>query len=370
LTKFLIQYRKVIVFTIALLVVLWCLYSLRAVLLPFFLGLILAYLLLPPVRWIENHLPRKGKRMRAKRVSIIITMYLLVLGILFLIGYFTVPAVVNSAASLLNSLPQIIPDIIHRIQGLTDDLQSRIPAEIRQQVDDYILRLLAAIGDTTQSAFLTGISYIPGTIGLILGFVSLPIFLFYLLKDAESLSESFYSSFPAGMVRHVRRIVGIVEEILGRYLKGQLLLGVIIGCIDFTWLLILGIPYAPALAFLAGVMELMPVLGPWITGIVGVIVTLATVPDKTFWVIAIYVIVQIIEGNVLSPRIQGSAMRIHPVVVLVLIILGAYFAGFWGVILVVPVTATLIPVYKYAVKSLRDDAGGHPPEDQPHSQPR
>ena len=354
MARFFSQYRHIIIFTIALIVVFWIIYTLRSVLLPFMVGLILAYLLLPGVLWVERHLPGRGRWMRFKRILIIILIYLIVLGVIALVGYLTIPAVISSITSLINSLPQLIPDIIQRVQDFTNSFQQHIPPEISQQVNSYLTGLLGTLGNALQSALFSGLSYIPGTMGLILGFASLPFFLFYLIVDAEKLKEGFYSPLPSWMAEHTRNIVSIIQQVLGKYIRAQLLMGVIIGAVDFTWLMILGIPFAPALAFLSGLMELVPVLGPWIGGIVGVIVTLATNPGKTIWVIALYLVVQLLEGNVLSPRVTGSIMRIHPALILILIILGAHFAGFWGIVLIVPVTATLVPLYKYLLRITKE----------------
>jgi predicted PurR-regulated permease PerM len=350
------HYRHIVIFTIILVLFFWVIYALRSVLLPFIVGLILAYLLLPVVIFFENRLPRKGRWMRFKRVSIIVLIYLFVSGIIVLIGYLTIPSIINSVRSLITSLPQLIPTVIQKIQDTTLSFQQRIPPEISQQVNSYLSNLVGTIGQALQSVLLRGIAIIPGSIGLVLGFASLPLFLFYLIMDAEKLTDGFYSPMPRWLAEHTRKIVSIIQGVLGKYIRAQLLIGVIVGIVDFVWLTILGIPFAPALALLSGLMELVPVMGPWIGAIVGVMVTLATNPDKIIWVIALYIVVQLLEGNLLSPRVQGSIMHIHPVIILVLIILGAYFAGIWGIILIIPVTATLVPLYKYLLQSTKDAA--------------
>jgi predicted PurR-regulated permease PerM len=360
MARFFARYRHIIIFTIVLIIVFWIIYVLSGVLLPFIVGLILAYILLPIVLWIEKRLPGRGRWMRFKRGSIIILAYLFVLGLIALVGYLTIPSVISSFTSLINSLPQLVPSVIQSVQDFTKAFQQRIPPEISQQVNSYLANLLGTLGNALQTALFSGLSYIPGTIGMILGFASLPIFLFYLLSDAEKLEEGFYSPLPPWMAVHVRNIVSIIQGVLGRYIRAQLLMGVIIGAADFTGLMILGIPFAPALAFLSGLMELVPVLGPWIGGGVGVVVTLATNPEKIIWVIVLYVVVQILEGNLLSPRVQGSIMHIHPAIILILIVLGAHLAGFWGIVLIVPVTATLVPLYKYLLRSTKE-AGMEPP---------
>jgi predicted PurR-regulated permease PerM len=359
-SKFFARYRQIIIFTIVLILVFLAIYALRSVLLPFALGLIVAYVLFPAVLWVEKHLPRPGRWMAAKRMSIIVLIYLIGLGILALIGYFTVPSIIDSVKSLVDGLPGFIPGLIQKFQDLAAFFQRQIPPEFAQQVNGYLTNLVATVGSALQSALLKGLSYIPGTIGLVLGFAALPIFVFYLIKDAESLQAGFFSPFPPWLACHTRSIVTIIQGVLGRYIRAQLLLAVIIGTVDFIWLSALGVPFAPALALLSGSMELVPIVGPWIGGSVGVIVTLASRPDRVVWVIIAYVVVQILEGNVLSPRITGRIMQIHPALILLLVVLGAHFAGLWGVVLIVPVTATLIPIYKYLLQSTREAAAQLP----------
>jgi predicted PurR-regulated permease PerM len=125
------------------------------------------------------------------------------------------------------------------------------------------------------------------------------------------------------------------------------MLGLIVGYFAFVGLLILGIPYAPALALLAGIGEMIPTLGPWISGGVSAIVTLAIAPDKTLWVILIFLVIQLFENTLLVPRIHGAYLNIHPAILLFLLVVGAYVAGFWGLLLAAPLTATIVAIVKY-----------------------
>jgi len=103
--------------------------------------------------------------------------------------------------------------------------------------------------------------------------------------------------------------------------------------------------------------ELIPTIGPWIGGAAGVLVTWAAAPEKIIWVIALYVGIQLLENIFLAPRIQGQFMHINPALILVLLALGAYLAGFWGMLLIVPVTATIVEIYRYVLKVTQDQNG-------------
>jgi len=110
---------------------------------------------------------------------------------------------------------------------------------------------------------------------------------------------------------------------------------------------------APVLAVFAGLTELIPTLGPWIGGVVAVIVTLAIAPEKVIWVALLFLVVQLLENSLLVPRIQGGYLRIHPAILVVLLVLGAYVAGFWGILLIAPFTATIVEIYKYVRHSIK-----------------
>ncbi len=228
-----------------------------------------------------------------------------------------------------------------------NSLRQVIPPQLQDQVDSYLASLPGTIGNALESGFLSGFSYISGTFGLILGFVSLPVFLFYILKDAEKLSQSFYSGMSSWTAEHARAIMRIIYDVLGRYIRSSIVLGLAVGIADFIGLMVLGIPFAPALAAWAAVTELVPILGPWLGGAAGGIVTLATAPNKFIWVVILYFAVQVLEGNVLVPRIHGQYLQVHPAIILVLLVVGAHFAGLWGILLIVPVTSTLVRLFRY-----------------------
>ena len=132
-----------------------------------------------------------------------------------------------------------------------------------------------------------------------------------------------------------------------------MLLGTVVGVLVFTGLSILGIELAPALAVFAGITELIPIVGPWIGGVAGVIVTLAVAPDKAFLVAVLYVVVQQLENILLVPRIQGGYLRINPAILIVLLVLGAKIAGIWGMILIAPLTAVIVEIYKYVNSAMQ-----------------
>jgi predicted PurR-regulated permease PerM len=111
----------------------------------------------------------------------------------------------------------------------------------------------------------------------------------------------------------------------------------------------LQIQLAPVLAVLGGIGELVPIVGPIFAGVTATIIALATAPEKAIWVALVFLLVQGVENLLLVPRIQGGFMRVHPAIVLIVVAVGAKIVGIWGLILAVPVTATVFAIYQQAI---------------------
>jgi predicted PurR-regulated permease PerM len=345
------QWRLIIVI-LGIIIIFLLLYVFRSVMLPFICGLVLAYLLYPIVSWLERRLPGKSRWLSARRASLIAGLFIIILVVVGLFTFYIITGVVSSFSILLKNAPQYFSEGLQTLRGWLEGFQRWLPPEIQQQVGGSSQDVGTILGNALRSAFGKGISYISGSFGLILGFVALPVFLFYVLKDWEKLSSGFYSAFSQQMAEHVRGVVAVIDKVLGRWIRAQLVLSAVVAVLSFIGLAALGITLAPALAALQGIMEFVPILGPWIGGAVGVIVTLAIAPEKVIGVAVVYLAVQLLENIFLVPRIHGGYLKIHPAMILVLLPLGAYIAGLWGIILVVPLTATVIEIYKYVRQSL------------------
>jgi len=315
--------------------------------LPFATGLVLAYLFMPVVSWLEVKLPRRGKWMGFKRVFSTLLIFIALLGLVGVFFYFIVTAVVDAAQILLGNAPYFISQGLYQLQQWFGVVLQQFPEEVQNQVNTALLEGGVALGQGIRDAIMGGVASIPRNFGVVLGFAALPFFLFYVMKDSEKLKRGFYSAFTPSMSKHVRNLVQIVERVLGRYVRAQFMLGLIVAYFSFIGLLLLGIQFAPVLAILAGITELIPTVGPWIGGGVAVIVTLAVAPDKVLWVAILFLSIQLVENYFLVPRVQSAYLHIHPAVMIFLLVLGAYIAGFWGLLLVAPLTATTVEIYKY-----------------------
>ena len=312
---------------------------------------------LPIIRWIEKRLPGAGRRPKLKqlkRISIILVAYFLVVAVIGLIGFYMITVVGKSLLSMAQDAPEIIPNGLAAITQWVKSFPMLSSPSIQAQIDVYSARAGVALGQALKDLLTRSLGILQSSSAMILGFVSMPIFLFFILKDWDNLRGSFQAALPAWALAHTKNIFTIIQNVTGRYIRGQLLLGLVVGTCVFILLTILKIPFGLPLAAFAAITELVPLIGPWLGGIAGVLVTLAMAPEKVIWVALGYVMVQLLENNLLVPRIQGRQMNINPAFIIVLSILGAYFAGIVGFIIALPLTMTIVEIFKYLRNSTRD----------------
>ncbi|MDP2730536.1 MAG: AI-2E family transporter [Dehalococcoidales bacterium] len=352
------KHSNLIYLTVSLALIFILLYSLRNIILPFIIGLVLAYILLPVSSWIEQRFPKPHKWKLLKRISAIIIVYLLILAFLGTAGFYIVTTSVRSFASIVNNAPDYFLRAFEAAGDTLAAIRDWLPPGAEQQIDDFMRNFGQNLGEALRNVFTSGIKFIPTTFSYVMGFATLPIFLFYILKDHEYLNQQFYSWLPETAAGHFRNMVAIINQVLGGYIRSQLTMGLFVGVLALIGLLVINAPLPFGLAIVAGVTELVPILGPWIGGGIAVIVVLATEPAKTIWVIVIFFAIQIIENTLLVPRIQGHYLHVHPTVAIVLIIIGASIAGFWGLILAVPLASTLVRLYRYVTKTAREEDVG------------
>src|SRR5919106_257091 len=244
-----------------------------------------------------------------------------------------IPQIVNEATLFIAELPKIFQDARATVEQLNWEYTERVPEEIKQNIEEGLANAANILLGGIQDAFLRVAGFITNAFSLVIGLSLIPIFLFYLLKDQESLSDGIYTIAPLAIRPHLRNVASIINQTMGSYIRGQLLLGVVVGTLTGLGLFLLGIPFQVLLGLVAGITELMPIIGPWIGGAVGVLVTLATAPEKVIWVILLYLGIQVLENSLLVPRIQGNALNLHPIAMMVVIVIGSYLFGLWGVIL-------------------------------------
>lgn len=317
------------------------LYLLGTVLLTVGLSVVIAYALLPAARLLERAMPWRSSRPGLSRGIAVGVIFIAALGIIAGALVAIIPPTVEQSRQFAEEFPDFFRSARQSVEGWVNQYVDQIPVEVRDQIEETLSDSSALLGDFVLNAVSQTWQGISGSFSLILGLATAPVLIFYLMKDSGKIRSSLYAPFPAELQSCLKDLLNIAEKTLGGYIRGQLTLGLAVGAVVAVGLLLLGVPFSFILGIVAGLTEMVPVVGPWIGGIVGVVVTLATAPDKVPWVILLYVAVQLLENTFLVPRIQGDTLNLHPVAIIVIILIASNYFGIWGVILGPPLVAML-----------------------------
>lgn len=342
---------------LALYAVFWLLWRTGASLIPFILGLVLAYLLQPIVDRLDRHMPRWAA---------ILTVYLVGLGAFVLGSVFIVPPAVDQVNQLVRTIPERADQVLQVVTDLVAEFRRRASPEVEERVNEQIQniqeRLQRNASTYAQQAgeFLLGsVLALFQTLTFLIGFLVIPFFLFYTLSDTPRLPATINTLLHPNIRDDFWNIWGIIDNIFGKYLRGQLLLGLIVGVMAFFGLLglnLLGYDVSSVilLSIISGLGELIPVIGPILSAVPAIIVAFGGGFPTVIAVIVLYVVIQQIENQVLVPRIVGNTLKLHPAVLLLLFVVAAAVGGLLFVILAPPLAATARDVFIYVHRRLRE----------------
>ena len=325
---------------------------------PFIVGLLFVYLLDPPVRW----LARRGVR---RSIAILIVYVVAIVAFVEFLAL-TLTPLVNEILRFIADFPALAANLDQQLQRLGEFYaRLQIPAAIREWIDSVIAGFGegGAGGGGLDLSFLMPLLTGAGSLlGIVFGYLILPVWVFYLLKDKASLVGTFDRSLPQAWRFDTWAIIKTVEHDFGQWVRGQLILGVAVGVFTFIGLIVLSYlvdpifgRYALLLSIIAGVLELVPIIGPIISAVPAVLLAATAGLAAVVAALLLYTLVQQIENNVFVPKIQGDAIQLHPAAVIFAIIIGGALAGLLGAILALPMAAAFRDVVRYLFRRLSPD---------------
>jgi predicted PurR-regulated permease PerM len=349
--------RNRLILVAALLIIVGAmLYVARAALLPYILGLVVAYLVLPFVNWLERRMPSRFRERGLARPLSILLVYLVGVAVLAGVIAFLVPVIGAQVKDLWAARAELIGSASDLIQNLMARYQSDVPDRVRQAIEDNLSQMSGRIAGMVQDGLTQTVSAVTSTISFVLGFIVVPFWLFYILNDQIKVSAGLMNLVPARFEDDVRNLLRISDDVFSAYIRGQLLLCLFIGVMATVGLMIVDVPYALVLGLVAGVFELIPFIGPLLGAVPGVIVAALVSWPTAGWAVLVFFIIQQVENLFLVPRISGHSVRLHPALVMVVLVVGNEAAGLWGMLLAVPVTALIRDVFKYLYLRISDEA--------------
>lgn len=301
---------------------------LLVILVPFIIGAFISYLLHPVV----EALHRRG----LKRGLSVMIIYLLFFGSVGFSVYKGIPVIINQIQELSENAPSLIAQYRNWMIKL-DHQTSNWPFDVEKQIENAMIAM-----EMRMNAFLNNvINYAMRAMDFMILFALIPFIAFYILKDYEELKKMFWYITPKRWRNQGRAFMRDVDASLGGYIRGQMLVCGIIGIVAALLFWLFGMKYPLLLGAIIGITDVIPYFGP-IIGAVPAIIIAATMSVNMVITIAISVIVmQFLEGNILSPLIVGKSLHMHPLFIMLALLAGEEVWGIIGMILAIPILVIL-----------------------------
>lgn len=330
----------------------------QTVVLPVTLAMILYYLLRPVLRLLE--------RFRIKRIWGILIIFMGVVGLLTLVTFLILPFLREQLQMLIKEFPQYFMQLLTDIDAFlrtsfVGDYYTGSNFDIDQLMETLPDNLAGILQDVVAS-IITGITGFLSTItSFVLSIVIVPFILFYLLKDGEKLPEYILKLLPPRLRDDTREVFGEADRQLSAYIQGQLIVAFLIGVMVFIGFLIIGMKYALLLGVLAMFTSVVPYIGPAIAITPAVIIALVTSPFMLVKLAIVWTVVQLVEGNIISPQVMGKTLFIHPVTIIFVLLTAGSLFGVAGVILGIPAYAILRVLVSHIFKLFKRRYNKHEP---------
>jgi len=315
---------------ILLLVLVVFLYFIRDLVLVVLLSIVIASGVEPTVSWFQKR--------KIPRTAAVIVIYLIVFLFLGSIFYFIIPVIFSEFSSFSSNIELFLekPSQLN----ILNNLFSGLPASVSGLFQIFSSRAADYISGFTSGFFHATAKIFGGALSFILTI----ILSFYLSVQKKGIENFLHIITP---VQHEEYIIGLwlrARAKIGRWLQGQVLLGLLVGVLTFLGLTILGVNYALTFALLAGVFELIPIFGPILSAIPPTLIALATNPLLALKVIILYIIVQQFESHLIYPLVVRKIIGLPPVLTILGLVIGGELAGFMGIILSVPIITVIVEI--------------------------
>lgn len=319
---------------------------LGVIMLPIILAAIFYYLLNPIVDFFEV---RKVNRVVTISILFAIILALIVWGLAV-----AIPNVVNQIEKFATNFPDYVQS---SEKHLTKILEDERFTQFRPQIEKVISNLsdnLIDISKNLSTKFVNGTSsFLSAATSVIVSLMIFPFILFYLLRDGKSLNGYITNMLPMTWRNDTSTVLTQVNLQLSSYVRGQLIVAATVAFMFSVMFSIIGLKYGVIIGISAGFLNLIPYLGSFLAMIPAFIVALVAGPLMVLKVAIVFVIEQTIEGRFVSPLVLGSKLNIHPITILFVLLTSGKIFGFWGVLIGIPVYASVKVIVVYFYKWYR-----------------
>ena len=308
-----------------LVMIIWFLYLIRDILAILFFSLILSSAIDPFVDWLVFK--------KIPRALAVFFIYIILIGVIASIFALIVPALILQSQELIGNLPLYFKSFSSGFESLK---YYSSQYGLFDNIEGTLKTLLGGLNVNT-GVF----SFLSNLVGGIFSFVLILVITFYMLVSENALKKSFQYLAPPKYLPYLTQLFHRIQQKIGLWLRGQLVLSLIIGVMSYVGLLFIGMPYALVLALIAALAELVPYIGPVLGSIPAIFIAFTIDPILAVAVLVIYVVIQQLENNILVPKIMQKAIGLNPIISISSLLIGAKVAGVLGAIMAIPVATAL-----------------------------
>ncbi len=317
--------------------------SAPTILFPFGISLIIAILLTPLAKWIQKYVVKMGIKKFPYDFSIVIS-FCLFLGILYMIGIHIFVPFLSELSEFTKSLPDTFTELQKTILEMQQTYNLNV---LPPEIQGVITKMVQEVGEYTLKLAQFSLSAIFSLASTVIELIVVPFITFYMMKKGSTFANLFASFFPEQYQAHIKTMIDEIHFVLKAYIHGQLLLSVLMAFVVFIGMWILDIPYPLVIGLLAGVVEMIPVIGPIIGAIPPILLGLLQGTGTMIQVIIFYVVVQQLDSHLVMPKLMGSIIEVHPVAIIAGVLIGGSLYGVIGMMIAVPTVAVLQILFRH-----------------------
>lgn len=307
--------------------------------LPLIMSLLLFYLSEPIVDFIE------GKGMQRKR-SVMLYFVIVLFIIIFFIAIIS-PTISDQFVQLVNNIPYYVEEVRRFFENFFDSEQFTVVMDYLSELN--IVETLRSQWENIVSVTIGGISNVIGVVAqMVLIIFTTPFILYYMLVGQGDARSQLLKVIPTKYRNSVSNMLGDINFQLSTYIRGQLLVALVVGIMFGVMFAIIGLDYALVLGIIAGVLNMIPYFGSFVAFLIALIIAAVHSPFMVVKTLIVFGLEQLIEGRILSPLVHGAKLKMHPITVLFVLLIGARFLGLLGALVSIPIFAIGKIIFQYA----------------------
>jgi len=307
---------------------------------PFLISALLAYLLNPIIHFLE----RKG----LIRIYSVILVYIIFLCMVVLIGLIIVPKLFKDISVLVESVPIYAKQFDKLYKSFQDGyINSNLPQGLKDIIDENIILIQSIVLNFLQNVADSLINIF----SQLFNYIIVPVLTFYMLKDSEYFKNQLILFLPRKKRSKILQLFKDIDNVFGKYIRGQIFISSVVGILTTIALVLIRVKYALTLGIFASISNIIPYFGPIIGMIPTVIFAFLDSPTKAIYATGAYILIQQIESGIITPKIIGESVGIHPIYIIMALIIGGKIFGIVGLVIAVPFAAVIKLCLRHFLKN-------------------